>query len=375
MRILHCPSTPATRRLGSSKVYIEVAEALRELGWDATVVGPEEVAAPHRAGDAFHQPALLREYLARRAKDFDVVEYEHHQLPFPRDLFPRHVLFVARSVLLVQLHARVATPGVPTLRARLSAVLRRGKARATQERLVKNANLTMAQADVINLCNDDELALVRGAGHGKKAMLLPFGLTEARRTELEAAAGERAPTPVVSFIGTFDPRKGMAELPTIVCTVLAAVPHTRFRLIGTGGLVPDVGGVLSFFPRAVRTSLEIVPHFEPDEVSRLLRGSWLGMFPSHMEGFPFGVLELLAAGLPVVAYRAPGAPMMLTDELLVERGNAVELGRRIARLLGDEARLAELRAWASRRAGEFRWRDVAVATARAYEARLAELRK
>ena len=36
-----------------------------------------------------------------------------------------------------------------------------------------------------------------------------------------------------------------------------------------------------------------------------------GAFPSHCEGFPFGVLEMLAAGLPVVAYRAPGAPMMI----------------------------------------------------------------
>jgi glycosyltransferase involved in cell wall biosynthesis len=374
MRILHCSSTPVTRRLGSSKVYIEIAEALRELGWDATVVGPEEVAAPGRPGDLFHQPAILRDYLARRAKDFDIVEVEHHQLPFARSLFPRQVLFVARSVLHVQLQARTPIPGVPTLRARVGAALRRNRARASEQRIVENASRTMAAADVINLCNEDELALVRAAGLGDKAMLLPFGLTDARHAELEAAAGEPAPTPVVSFIGTFDPRKGMAELPDIVRTVLATVPGTRFRLLGTGGLVPDVSGVLSFFPRALRASLEVVPRFEPEAAGRLLHGSWLGMFPSHMEGFPFGVLELLAAGLPVVAYRAPGAPMMLTDELLVERGNGVELGRRIAQILSDRVRLAELRGWARRRAGDFRWREVAAATARAYEARLEDLR-
>jgi glycosyltransferase involved in cell wall biosynthesis len=374
MRILHCPSTPVTRSLGSSKVYIEIAEALRKLGWDATVVDPAEVAAPGRPGDLFGQPALLRDYLARHAKAFDVVEYEHHQLPFPRALFPREVLFVARSVLLGPLHARTRTPGVPTLRARLSAALRWRRARETERAMVQNATRTMAEADLINLCNEDELALVRGEGLGEKAMLLPFGLTDARHAELEAAAGEPAAAPTVSFIGTFDPRKGMAELPTIVSTVLKAVPNARFRLLGTAGLIPDVAGVLSFFPKAVRPSLEVVPRFEPGEVGRLLRGSWLGMFPSHMEGFPFGVLELLAAGLPVVAYRAPGAPMMLSDELLVERGNGIEFGRRIAHLLSDPTRLADLRRWARRRAEDFRWQDVAVATARAYEARLEGLR-
>jgi glycosyltransferase involved in cell wall biosynthesis len=374
MRILHCPSTTVTRRLGSSRVYIEIAEALGELGWQTTVVGPEEVAAPAKPGDLFRQPELLRDYLQRHAQDFDIVEYEHHQLPFPRSLFPRSVLFVARSVLLVQLHAGIRVPGVPTLRARLGALLRRHKADAFLSGLVENANRTMAEADLLNLCNQDELDFARAAGYGAKSLLLPFGFTDARYAELGAAAAELASAPTVSFIGTFDPRKGMAEFPVIVSTVLAAVPQARFRLLGTAGLVPDAAGVLEFFPKSVHANLEIVPRFEPGEVSRLLRGSWLGMFPSHLEGFPFGVLELLGAGLPVVAYRAPGAPMMLMDELMVERGNGVALGRRIAELLTDSTRLTELRGWAKQRAGEFKWRQVALQTARVYEARLKELR-
>src|SRR5262245_28659711 len=99
MRILLCCPTPVTARLGASKVYIEAAEGFRRLGWEATVVGPEEI-GEGPAGDLFTQPFRLRGYLRRRASDFDVIEYEHHQLPFSRADFPSRPLFVARSVLL-----------------------------------------------------------------------------------------------------------------------------------------------------------------------------------------------------------------------------------------------------------------------------------
>jgi len=355
-------------------VHLEVADALRELGWEASFVGPSEVAAPSAPADLFGQPVFLREYLRRHAAAFDVVEYEHHQLPFPRADFPPHVLFVARSVLLTHCQATHVPPLVPTLRGRLVGLARSRSVAAMLRRVLENANLTMAAADLVNVCNDDELAVVRAAGHTKKALLLPFGLTASRRAELGAAASEPAETPIIAFIGTFDPRKGMAEFADIVKTVLAARPDARFKLIGTGGLVPDREGVLRFFPRALRPRVEVIPAFEPSEVGALLRGSWLGIFPSHCEGFPFGLLELLAAGLPVLAYRAPGAPMLLPDELLVERGAGVELGRRVTALLADRPHLSELRAWATRRATEFPWRDVALATAKAYKERLAVLR-
>jgi glycosyltransferase involved in cell wall biosynthesis len=371
MRILFCPSTPVSRRLGSSKVYIEIAEALAALGWTTSVVGPEEVAAPQPPADLFRQPGLLRDYLKRRAREFDVVEYEHHQLPYPRADFPPEVLFVARSVLLAHTQAATPLPAVPKLRARIVRLVRGDRSLPALRRSVENAERTMAAADLVNVSNRDDFACVSAAGHAHKAILLPFGLTTTRRAELATAAERRSATPVVAFIGTFDPRKGMAEFSDIVETVLAARPDVRFKLLGTRGLVPDRAGVLSFFRRAVHANLEVVPAFEPAHTPGLLAGAWLGIFPSHVEGFPFSVLELLAAGLPVVAYRAPGPTMMLGDELLVPRGNGKELGRRVLALLADPGRLAELQAWALRRAAEFQWHDVAVATARVYEERLA----
>ena len=68
----------------------------------------------------------------------------------------------------------------------------------------------------------------------------------------------------------------------------------------------------------------------------------MGLFPSYFEGFPFGVLEMLAAGLPVAAYDAPGAPMMVPAEWLAPRGDAHALAARLAWMLRDANQLRAL---------------------------------
>jgi glycosyltransferase involved in cell wall biosynthesis len=204
-------------------------------------------------------------------------------------------------------------------------------------------------------------------------LLFSFGLFGHRYAEFEAP-GDAPREPVVTFVGTFDPRKGMNELPGIVAAVARRHPGVRFRLLGTAGLVPDVAGVVRHFRTPERERLEVIPRFEPAELPKLLRGASLGIFPSRCEGFPFGVLEQLAAGLPVLAYRVPGAPELLPPELLVERGDGAGLARLTADLLDDTARLIGLRGWARRRALDFRWEDVAKRTAEEYARRLVELR-
>src|SRR5262245_29460807 len=93
-RILFCSPTPIRGTLGASKVYIEAAEGFRRLGWAVTLVGPEEVAGRKSVDLLFEQPQYLRSYLRQRASAFDVIEYEHHALPFPRGDFPSAPLFV-----------------------------------------------------------------------------------------------------------------------------------------------------------------------------------------------------------------------------------------------------------------------------------------
>ena len=70
--------------------------------------------------------------------------------------------------------------------------------------------------------------------------------------------------------------------------------------------------------------LELVPQFAPDDLPRLLADCTVGAFPSYVEGFGLAVIEQLAAGLPTVAYDAPGPSEILRDalpELLISPGD------------------------------------------------------
>lgn len=368
-RILLCSPTPLTARLGASKVYIETAEALRRVGWGATLVGPAEVTGDPAAWDT--PPARLREYLARRADEFDVIEFEHNRLPYPRAELPPGPLLVARSVLLTHTTAAAGIPPRPALAARVGWLLKWPvEARRRREALAR-ADATLRGADLINVGNDDERTAVVAAGHPPgKVLVLPFGLFPERLTAFQPMPDELPAEPVIATVGTFDPRKGMGEWLALATTVLAAHPAARFRLIGTAGMVPTAEGVLSHFPDRLRPRVEVVPTFDPADLPRLLADCSLGVFPSYCEGFPFGVLEMLAAGLPVVAYRAPGPPMMLGPEFLVPKGDGRALGRRVSELLGAPDRLRAARRGARLRAEGFRWEEIAARTAAAYLAAL-----
>ena len=97
------------------------------------------------------------------------------------------------------------------------------------------------------------------------------------------------------------------------------------------------------------------------------------MFPSYLEGFGFGVLEMLAASLPVIAYDVPGPPMMLSDTMLVPAGDTDLMTSKLVALLTDQQKLIGDRAWARRRSRDFLWKDIAVQTSDLYKEHLASL--
>jgi glycosyltransferase involved in cell wall biosynthesis len=372
-RILFCCPTTITPKLGASKVYIEMAEGFRRHGWDVTLVGPEEVAGGPR-NDLFGQPPHLCRYLREHAGDYDVVEYESHALPYPRAGFAGRPLFVARSVILAHSIFAARIPPMPTLRGRVGRFLKYRRERRRQGRILAQAELTLQQADLISLANEVDFKRLLEYGHpAAKIVCLPYGLFPERLAAFHPQPDALTPpeAPRLAFVGTFDPRKGMAEFPRLVAEVLAERPKGSFRLIGVKGQLRTAADVLWFFPRRLRQRIEVIPEFEPADLPRLLADCSLGVFPSHVESFGFGVLEMLAAGLPVVAYDAPGPGEMLPADLLTPVGNAAAMARRALDLLGDPERLRAARRWARARAEEFTWDRVITRTANAYLTRLA----
>ncbi|MBV8129443.1 MAG: glycosyltransferase family 4 protein [Planctomycetaceae bacterium] len=372
MRILFCSPVPLDPRLGMGKHWLELADSLRGLGWETHAVGPDEIAGGPTLASPETFSTALRDYLRRNAAGYDVIEYDHAYLPFPRSEFPSGPLFVARCMLLAHHFLTDPVPPQPGLWRGLRHILSAGGRRRRVEWIVGQTDATVRHTDLTIVSNDrDAAALVRNGADPDRIAVLPLGLTSQRLRQFAAVSDVVPDRPVVGFVGTFDPRKGMREFPRLVDRVSRQVAGATFRLLGTAGLVPDVDGVLRHFPRRLRPLLDVRPRFVPEELPGLLDGVSVGVFPSRVESFGYGVLEMLAAAVPVIAYDAPGPHAMLPADFRVEVGDDAEMAARVVGLLSDPARLRAARRWARARAGDFRWDEIAARTANVYVRRLA----
>ena len=208
------------------------------------------------------------------------------------------------------------------------------------QRIVDQTDATVRHADLTVVSNDrDADALVNNGADRNRIAILPLGLTPLRLNQFAAVRDAVPDEPVVGFVGTFDPRKGMCEFPDLVDRVLGAVPGVTFRLLGTAGMVPDADGVRGYFPRRLWPRLEIYPRYDPNELPGLLAGVSVGVFPSRVESFGYGVLEMLAAAVPVIAYDSPGPHVMLPGDYRVGVGDDDGMAAKVAGLLADPARL------------------------------------
>jgi glycosyltransferase involved in cell wall biosynthesis len=315
----------------------------------------------------------LHRFLQLNAAAYDVVDYDHVYLPYPRGRFSGSTLMVARAVLLVYHFDRIQLPR-DTTRSRASALLAGSQRRATQEYVRRLADRTLRSSDLINVLNEsDRVELELRGFPAEKIVVIPPGLTEKRlRQFVSNRPRAMLEQPRVAFVGTLDVRKGVREMPEIVSRISRAIPQVRVRLIGARNLTTTE--VLERFPVPLHAHLEIYREFAPEELPSLLDGCSIGIFPSRIEGFGFGVLEMLAAALPVIAYDAPGAPMMLSPDYLVSPGDAAGMARKVVDLLSSPARLVAAQQWAKRRSADFKWERSARTTSETYISGLKVLR-
>jgi glycosyltransferase involved in cell wall biosynthesis len=366
--------TPWTRNLGGPRVQLELAEELRALGCQVEKLSYEDVfprTRPVLPGTAGRIEGMLRtnlSFAARAAtfvrahgRRFDVIDANQTDLPFPKSRLGFSGLLVARSVGLIPAYEEFERqsaerwPEPPSLRRWTHGLL----TLPGRRRRARDAERSFRHADLINVSNRDDLAAVSAMGYGAKTVIFPFGLSAARRDafrQARASAGDRLASRTVAFVGTWNPRKGARDWPGIVARVRVRVPEARFLFLGTG-LGREL--VLRDFPSQDHPTLEVVPSFDSDELPGLLSRATVGAFPGYLEGFGFSVLEKAAAGLPTVAYDAPGARDTLGPQripTMVPVGNTEAFAARIAEILTasptawaelseDSSRIADLLSW------------------------------
>ncbi len=371
MKILLCTPVEIKQELGAPRVLLGIAQGLRALGWECRVVGPQEVweGSGLRPAQGIGYSEALHAYLRSAASEYDVVDYPYDNLPFARDELPKSTLFVARSVILAHHFAAVRIPEVMLRRQRLKRWLTGAKRRERWafRSLLESARATMENADLVNVANEDDRRVLAEAGiDPAKIVVIPYGLDAEEIHALERVNISRSLAARLCFLGTFDHRKGGADLPRLFAEVHARIPTCQLRLLGTAGLHQTAERVRSFFPRHLRKHVEVVPRFRRDELAGLLEGCTAGVFPSYVEGFGFAVLEMMMAGIPVVAYRSPGPTMMLPDAFLAPRGNVAAMSQCVLGWLADEAARQRDAAICRARAREFTWNVVGLQTDRVY---------
>lgn len=376
--ILH---TPWTRELGLARCSVDLADEFRALGHDVDKFDLAD-AFPRRTrlGELFEGALFARRAVAfvrRHGHAYDVIQAEQGNLPVSRRRLRYDNVLVCRSDGLVHFY-------VEWLRERK----RSGGGRAVRRGHVLGSGLRWAArrlhgglaavdrsfeaADLIVVLNRDELRFVIDQlKHGDKAVFLPNGLSEKRFKALAADARppeERLREQHVVFVGHLSVRKGLEDLPVLVREVRKRIPAAHFSFLGAA---MPAESVIGLFAETDRPHIWVTERFAPERLPRLLAGATVGVLPSYLEGFPLGVLEQLAAGIPTIAYDVPGSRELLgrlAPEALTSAGDVPALAAQVVRTLSlSGADYTALAARSRAVADGFRWRDIARETLAAYE--------
>lgn len=211
-------------------------------------------------------------------------------------------------------------------------------------------------------------ARVRAVHHGPGGLLADGGTAGADRARPPGWAPER----YALFVGTLEPRKGIA-------TLLDAWRRLRRRPPpATGAAVPDLvlAGAPGWVDRALARRLEAgvaegwlhrPGYVAGPELAGLYRGAALVVQPSLYEGFGLPLLEAMAAGAPVVASDLPVFREVAGEAALYAPPQRDALwAERISELLARPDLAARLVERGRERLAAFRWERAAEETAEVF---------
>lgn len=329
LKILMCCHLPLDPKLGGAKVYLENAEAYESSGHQVKLLGIDDFGEKlsNKTLEERLQlfPNLLRDYLDKEAHKYDVVEYEYLYLPFTKPENAKQTLFVARSVLL-EYHLNDFE--LPKLKRNpLKGFLSDIKQNQLLKKRLEQGTKTLESADFINVPNEqDKERLIKEGFSKDKIIVSPYG------TFGEGKVINQKPKKTnVAYIASFDPRKGCLDLSKILNQILT-FQDIDLYLFGTKGRFQSKEEILSFFPKEAHNRLHIQMTFDGSNLDKLLENIGLGIFPSYLESFGFGLIELTSRGIPVIAYDVPGPSDLLPKEYLVSRGDWKGMAQKILKL-------------------------------------------
>jgi glycosyltransferase involved in cell wall biosynthesis len=148
-------------------------------------------------------------------------------------------------------------------------------------------------------------------------------------------------SPLVTFVGQLDERKGLHFLLEAWRSVHAEFPKAILFIVGKGKMHNEIE---QFISRHNLKENIVLTGFRSDVPNILLQSSML-ILPSLWEGFGYVLVEAMAAKLPTVATATSSIPEIVEHNksgILVPPKNADALARAIASLLSDPSKAATM---------------------------------
>lgn len=179
---------------------------------------------------------------------------------------------------------------------------------------------------------EERIAVIRNAV-GDEA----FAAADPAYRDMLRAFFAQPPRLIVGAAGRLSPEKGFDVLVEAAIHVTQTRNDVGFVLFGDGPLRAEIEQQIRAHQLGERF---VLAGFRVD-LPRFLPHLDVGALSSYTEGLPVILLELAAAGVPVVATAVGGIPEVIAAEaggFLVPPGNAAALARRLLDLLGDDVR-------------------------------------
>ncbi len=187
-------------------------------------------------------------------------------------------------------------------------------------------------------------------------VVAPHGV-DLERFSLGAAGAARPDPgpPFLLFLGTIEPRKGLATLLAAFAEIARTVPEVELWLAGQAGWGGDLDGLIAHHEALPR--IRRLGFVDDDDLPDLLRRARAVVYPSFVEGFGLPVLEAMACGAVVVTSTGTVmADVAGATALLCPAGDVTALAGTVLAALGlDDVERRRIAVQARARAEQFTW--------------------
>jgi glycosyltransferase involved in cell wall biosynthesis len=234
---------------------------------------------------------------------------------------------------------------------------RRAVQAALDRSLYRRCELLIAASEALG----QELAAPRNKLPVDRIVVVPPGCDVAPPGSTAASDLRRARRVALVSVGNWIPRKGTLDL----LDAFSRLPEDRATLHLAGR--DDIDHRYARRMRALLAAPDLVDRVEyhgpltPEQIASLYAGADAFVLPSYRE--PYGTVygEALAAGLPVIGWRAGNLPNLIHDGVegvLVPTGDVVALAQALERLATDPTWRCQLSAAAAARGARLpTWAD------------------